>query len=497
MYIDEFYSKRELFITGGTGFLGKSLIEKLLRDCPGIKTMYMLIRPKRGKTAMERLVDYKNDPVFARLRRDQPSVLDKIVPIVGECSEIGLGISQEDLNRLKNVSIIFHEAAFVKFDNDLRSSILMNTRGTYELVKIAQTLKHLIAFIHCSTAYIYPFGHEIEEKIYKLPTDWRTAIKLAETYDVETLEILRLKYTGFFPNPYSFTKNLAEQIIADHSDVLPMTILRPVVVAPAYMEPEPGYFDNLNGPMGILAAVSLGVSQMAYVNPDLNLSLIPVDLVTSLTIGSGFRCGMETLSKPKSSPLKLRIQTFAPGKMYDFTIQQSTKKIVELVKKNPIQNAVWAPSPRMTTNMYWYLIWLFLVHIPMAIIYDLIFVLAKRKPILLKTTRRIIYTVRTLGKFSKKYFEFHNEGMWDLYYATMENDRDHRFYHVDAMNMDFHHIFDGTLKGLKKFILKEPEEATPATRRRFQMLLMADQIIKIILFVVCVKWAWKWVHSFV
>lgn len=36
-------------------FLGKLLIEKLLRSCPDVKNIYVLMRAKRGKTIEERL----------------------------------------------------------------------------------------------------------------------------------------------------------------------------------------------------------------------------------------------------------------------------------------------------------------------------------------------------------------------------------------------------------------------------------------------------------
>ncbi|XP_073813120.1 putative fatty acyl-CoA reductase CG8306 [Musca autumnalis] len=493
MDISDFYNNREIFITGGTGFLGKSLIEKLLRDCPGIKTIYMLIRPKRGKTALERLEDFKKDVVFERVRRERPNIFEKVVPIFGDCQHLGLAMSQEDLERLKNVSIIFHEAAFVRFDNDLRSSILMNTRGTFELVKIAQTLKQLIAFVHCSTAYIYPLGKVIEEKIYPLPNDWRKAIQIAETYDEETLEILRLKYTNFYPNAYSFTKNLAEQIIADHSHLLPMTILRPAVVAPAYLEPEPGYVENLNGPIGILAVKSIGVSQMTYINPDLILSLIPVDMVTCLTIASGCRSGLETLSK--NVPHNLHIQTFASGDLFKYTIKQSIHKLVVLARENPMENTVWAPATRLTTSMYCYLIWVFLFHIPMGIFYDTLLLLQKKKPMLLKTTRRIIYTIRTMGRFSKKYFEMKNDGMWEIFNFMLQHDEKRRFYIVEPTKIDHDVVFRGLLLGLKRFIFKEPEEATAETRQRLKILIILDKIVTFLLLFIILKFAWKWTMS--
>lgn len=53
--VPEFYADRGIFITGATGFLGKVLLEKLLRSCPDIKGLYLLIRPKKGKEIQERL----------------------------------------------------------------------------------------------------------------------------------------------------------------------------------------------------------------------------------------------------------------------------------------------------------------------------------------------------------------------------------------------------------------------------------------------------------
>ena len=53
--IQEFYAGRSIFITGATGFMGKVLVEKLLRSCPEIGRLYLLIRPTSDKDACFRL----------------------------------------------------------------------------------------------------------------------------------------------------------------------------------------------------------------------------------------------------------------------------------------------------------------------------------------------------------------------------------------------------------------------------------------------------------
>ena len=62
--ISEFYAGKNVFVTGATGFIGKVLVEKLLRSCPDIKGIYCLIRGKKGQTAAQRLENMLEDKVL-------------------------------------------------------------------------------------------------------------------------------------------------------------------------------------------------------------------------------------------------------------------------------------------------------------------------------------------------------------------------------------------------------------------------------------------------
>ena len=58
--ISNYYKNKSIFVTGATGFLGKALIEKLLRSCYGLNKIYILVRPKKGKTPSQRVDEIVN-----------------------------------------------------------------------------------------------------------------------------------------------------------------------------------------------------------------------------------------------------------------------------------------------------------------------------------------------------------------------------------------------------------------------------------------------------
>lgn len=59
-----FYNGKSVLITGGTGSLGKIVLEKLLRSCGDLENVYLLVRPKKGLTSEQRISEMMDTPVI-------------------------------------------------------------------------------------------------------------------------------------------------------------------------------------------------------------------------------------------------------------------------------------------------------------------------------------------------------------------------------------------------------------------------------------------------
>lgn len=82
--------------------------------------------------------------LFAKLKLEQPEFAKKIILVNGDCGFKDLGISRFDRAQLiEKVGIIFHAAATVKFDENLKIAAEVNIRGTKYLVNLCREMKRL------------------------------------------------------------------------------------------------------------------------------------------------------------------------------------------------------------------------------------------------------------------------------------------------------------------------------------------------------------------
>jgi alcohol-forming fatty acyl-CoA reductase len=76
-------------------------------------------------------------------------------------------------------------------------------------------------------------------------------IDICDSLDKESIELLEERILKIHPNTYTFTKNLAEQIVSSNSTSFPVAIVRPSIISASLKEPCPGWLGNITVHIGI------------------------------------------------------------------------------------------------------------------------------------------------------------------------------------------------------------------------------------------------------
>ncbi|XP_065092505.1 putative fatty acyl-CoA reductase CG5065 [Ochlerotatus camptorhynchus] len=479
--IREFYSGRDIFITGGTGFMGKVLIEKLLRSCSELNRIFILLREKKSKKIEDRLRDIQQLALFDVLRKENPRALEKMIPIKGDVTMLGLDLSTEDKNRMSEVSVIFHVAANVRFDDMLRDAIILNTRGTREVVKFAQTFKNLCVMMHVSTTYSNPDKYVIEEKIYPPYADWKETIKLAEQLDEETLETFAPKYMGMLPNTYVFTKSLAEHIINDYQEKLPLILFRPSIVISSMRDPIPGWMDNFNGPVGLLVGCGIGLCRTMYCDPNNVADFTPVDVCIKAMIVAAWKKGTAVIQSTPYSPdsPQLPVYNCCISNLRNSTMSQIVEMGKLLSNDIPLDKCIWAPGGGITQIRIRNIIRVMLYHILPAIMIDLLLRLAGQRPFLAKVQRKIYNANVALEYFICNNWEFKNNNFIRL--ASEIKPEDNKdFYYRDFIEFDITLYFRNCILGVRRYLLHEKDENIPKALKHQRRMKLLDKTCKLL-----------------
>ena len=163
--IGSYYSGKRILVIGGTGLVGRVLVEKLLHDLSCIDRLYVLIRPRqRGErtiSAQDRMQqELFASTAFDRLRNDLGKdafaelVDSKVEAVSGDLGQPRLGLDDETYARLQGeVDLVINSAALVSFDAPLDAALSLNTLGPMRILEFAKGTKGA-AVAHVSTCYV-------------------------------------------------------------------------------------------------------------------------------------------------------------------------------------------------------------------------------------------------------------------------------------------------------------------------------------------------------
>ena len=337
--LDQIFRHRRMLLTGATGFLGKVFLMLMLRHHPEVERIHLLIRGDKRSSLNRFRREILDSPVMAPLREHLGSrfdryIEDKIAVVPGDITNPGLLSQGAEPFKRDSLDAVVHSAGLVNFEASLAKAMDVNTTGVANVLDFCR--KFGAAMLHISTCYVAgaadghryeddipenwcPIGkknfnleHEIRDAlgaIARVEAESRDQVRNAElrgavdeeddtgSEEPRTIEHRRkrwvedrLKEVGKqrslgwgWPNTYSYTKSLGEQLVLAARDRLDVTVVRPAVIEGALADPFPGWNQGVNtsAPLTYLA----GRGYRFYpAKKELVLDVIPVDLAAHAMI---------------------------------------------------------------------------------------------------------------------------------------------------------------------------------------------------------------------
>ena len=259
-------------VTGGTGFLGRAVLTRLLQrdDCEAV---YALVREGSRDRLLRRLADTPGH--------------EKVVPVVGDLTRPRLGLHDAEIDGLAGrVDHVLHLGAIYDITADDDTNRAANVDGTRGVVELASRLG--VSCLHHVSSVAVAGEYE-------------------GTFTEDDLDVGQE-----FGNPYHETKYRAERIVREESTV-PWRVYRPAVVVG---DSQTGEMDKIDGPYYLLTAISLlgrlapgqWLSALRLAVPELGATnVVPVDFVADAMVHLVHQPGMDHrafhLVHPRPQPL--------------------------------------------------------------------------------------------------------------------------------------------------------------------------------------------------
>jgi len=478
--VADFYSDRNIFITGATGFIGKVLVHKLLTACPSIGAIYVLIRPKRGHEPAKRLTTLLEAPIFATVSEEK---LRKVRAVEGDITSPKLGLSKDEHDLLaREVSVVFHSAATVKFDEDFSKSVCMNIEGTLAVIDLARKMgSNLASFVHVSTAYSHCYLPTIDEQFYDIewsPDDILEIAKRIKPSILDKPEFTKM-LIGKYPNTYAFTKAVTEQAIREKAPDLPLSIFRPSIVVAAAQEPVPGWIDNLNGPTGLITGYGAGLIRTLRVFSHKRADIIPVDLVVNMMCLIGWKTAVcQSTSMDENLNKSIPLYNFTSGQNRPFTWGDFSVYGKKHTSTYPFEYMLWKPGGTFKDSVIADRICGVFFHYVPAMLVDLVLRLIGKKPFMWKIVSRMTSAMGALEYFATREWSWSNKNVHTLNDELEETDK--VLFPADLRSdlPDWDKYILNYFYGVRHYVLKNDPNSIEYCRKKYKVYVALDLLVK-------------------
>lgn len=320
-----------VFLTGVTGFVGKVVLEELLRRYgeEDLQKVYVLIRSDRhGHSPQERFQkEVVASPCFSKLPSDWTR---RVKVISGELAEPGCGIGHEDREKLvDNVTHIINCAASIEFDLPVKEAAAANITASLNVLEFARWCTGLKNMVNVSTAYVTPHRNDAQPIAERLVPLKRPAQMIYHSIvDGTAHEKALLRETGH-PNTYTLTKCLSEHMLNERRGDVPLTIVRPSIVSATWRHPFPGWIDSKAAFAGFVALIGTGYLRAVIAQYSTLLDVVPCDEVALRIIEAAF-------AVPKKDAKEPVIRHTVAGVSHSCNIETCIDVIEDFFHRHPV-----------------------------------------------------------------------------------------------------------------------------------------------------------------
>ena len=316
--VKEQLAGKRILITGTTGFLGKVVIEKIIREIPDVEKIILLVRGNdKYPTARERFDhEIALATIFDRLKEEKPSFFrqfckEKIECVTGELTQRNFGLSKEEFSELSGrIDMVIHVAASVDFREQLQKALKINTLCLLNLADLVKAAGN-IPMVHVSTCFVNGFNtgdcreevvvpvtrgfkrnskgfYQVRPLIAKLEKKIRKVEKSCSRPDqlAECLVELGSKESHRYGwnDTYTFTKWLGEQVLMEELSDSTLTIVRPAIIESTYQEPVPGWVEGVKVADAIILAYAREKTPFFPARANGVIDVIPADFAANSLI---------------------------------------------------------------------------------------------------------------------------------------------------------------------------------------------------------------------